>query len=354
MLLKAVAPRTNSPFMMEDISSDITRKPLKPGLLTALLTPHRDYKDTSLFSFNVGETTVQLPDGKSFTEIGTVEVEKDRLAKKYFEIPSFNLGYTLTPTDLAGRKKPGSTELMNEEDLIIEMEAKLQLGWELFEELALAELLVNDTNIVRGGPHVQYDFYQELIGEARAPKLDMRLGDVGADHFIRSGEAKDEFEQELRRYGISAERIMVVCGRTYFNARLEIEKQEGISRELSNARDLVSEIVPTMTVGDFNYQMFESHDGLIYVKYSANIIGTKLVADENAYMVPIGITENLIEVVYAPAITRSYVNTTALEMYTWMDSDERAGLTVMNESNRLYANRRPKAIKHLTTSNFPS
>lgn len=352
MLLKAVAPRTNSPYMMEDISSDITRKPLKPGLFTALLTPHRDYKDTSVFSFDVGETTVQLPAGKSFTEIGTVEIEKDHLAKKYLEIPSFELGYTLSPTDRAARKKPGSTELMNEEDLIIEMEAKLKLGWELFEELALAELIVNDRNIIRGGPHTQYNFHQELLGEARAAKVDMDLGDQNADHFINFGEVKDEFEEELRRYGISAERIMVPCGRTFFNARLEIEKQVGITRELSSVRDLVSEIVPTMTVGDFNYQMFESHDGLIYVKYSANITGTKMIADEDAYMVPIGITENLIEVVYAPAVTQSYVNTTALDMYTWTDSDERAGLTVMTESNRLYANRRPKAIKRLTTSTF--
>ncbi len=351
-LLKAVGPSTGDAYRMEDITSPIIRRPARPGLLSAILTPNPDYLQTDVFSFDNIEYTAQLPTGKSRTEVSETSLTKDHPTKKFFATPSFGLGYTLTPNDVSKRRKMGTNELLSVEDLIVEMEAKLDLAWDLHKELGLATLLTTDTNIVSGGPGAQYNFHTELTGGARAAALDMDLGSTTIEQFIAHQEQRELLEEELSRYGLSANKIAVICGRTYFNSRLEIEKQEGINRELRSTKDLVSEMVPDMTDGDFNYSMFESHDGLIYIKYAANIAGTKLIADEDAYMVPLGVTENLITTAYAPALDMEYVNTVALPRYTYAKEDRRAGITVYTESNCLYANLRPKAIVHLTTSTF--
>jgi hypothetical protein len=352
-LVKAVGQSSTDAYEMVDITQPIIRKPSKPGLLSAILTPNPEYGNTDVFEFDNIEYTAQLPEGKSRTEVPEAKIRKDLPTKKYYAIPSFGLSYTMTPKDIDKRRKIGTSELMKAEDLIAEMEMKQQLAWELHKELAMAQLLTADTNLVSGGPGTVYNFYTDLVGGARPAATDMLLGGT-QDHFVQASEQREELEEELARYGFSADRIAVICGRTYFNARLEIEKQEGIARELNNAKDLVSEIVPEISDGSFNYQMFESHDGLVYIKYTANIAGSKLIADADAYMVPLGVTENLITTAYAPAVTMSYVNTTAVPMYSWAKEDERSGITVATESNVLYANLRPKAVKHLTSSTFPS
>ncbi len=351
-LMKAVSASTGDAYRMEDITSPIIRKPLKPGLLTAILTPFADYLQTDVFSFDNIEYSAQLPTGKSKTDVSEASLTKDHPNKKFFQVPSFGLGYTLTPLDVAKRRKMGTNELLAVEDVIAEMEEKLGIAWDLHKELGLATLLTTDQNIVSGGPFTQYNFHTEMTGGARGAATDMDLGSTTIEQFIAHQEQKELLEEELARYGLGAERIAVICGRTYFNSRLEIEKQEGLARDLKSTKDLVSELVPSMSDGSFSYSMFESHDGLIYIKYSANIAGTKLIADEDAYMVPLGITENLITTAYAPALDMEYVNTVALPMYTYAKEDRRAGITVQTESNCLYANLRPKAVKHLTTTTF--
>lgn len=349
-LVKAIGAASGDAFRMEDISTPIVRKPLKPGLLSAILTPNRKYNQTTVFSYDTFESTIQLPVGKSFSEVSEASLRKDHPVKKYFSIPSTGLGYTLTPQDISARRKMGTNELLTTEDLIVEMEDKIRMAWDLHEEIGLAQLLTLDTNLVSGGPGTSYNFYTDIVGSSRPAKVDMTLGSTSIDHFVNAQEQRELFEEELARYGIGADRIAVICGRTYFNSRLEIEKQEGIARDLRKVKDLVSEIVPSMSDGLFNYSMFESHDGLIYIKYSANITGTKMIADADAYMVPLGVTEDLMTIAYAPAQTMNYVNTVALPMYTWAKEDERAGITVQTESNRLFANLRPKAIRALTST----
>lgn len=352
-LFKAIGQSTTNAYLMTDVTQPIVRKPLKPGLLSAILTPNVEYLQTGVFEFDNIEYTAQLPVGKALPEVPTAQLTKDKPTKKYFEVPSFGLSYTLTPKDIHKRRKIGTNELMSIEDLVAEMEEKMMLAWDLHRELGLATLLTSDVNIVSGGPGTAYNFYTDLTGGARPAATDMTLGSTSIDHFVTEQEQSELLQEELARYGLSAQRIALICGRDYFNGRLEIEKQEGIARELRSARDLVSEIVPSISDGDFNYSMFESHSGVILIKYSANIAGTKMIADDDAYMVPLGITENLMTIAYQPAMTMSYVNTVALPMYTWAKEDERAGLVVATESNPLYANLRPKAIRHLTSSTFP-
>jgi hypothetical protein len=85
----------------------------------------------------------------------------------------------------------------------------------------------------------------------------------------------------------------------------------------------------------------------MYIHYGANIQGTKLIADDNAYMVPIG-AENFMKKIYAPAQTRTYANTSAQSLYAWVEEKERTGVTMYQESNFLPLNVNPQLIRHLT------
>jgi len=117
--------------------------------------------------------------------------------------------------------------------------------------------------------------------------------------------------------------------------------------------DLASMGVPESSFGSgngiFNYQFFDSHDGLRYIRYSASILGTKLIADADAYLIPLG-AETFMKKVYAPAQTRQWVNTVAQSAYGWSKEDDRNGVTLWTEKNVLPITVNPQLIRALTTT----
>ena len=148
-------------------------------------------------------------------------------------------------------------------------------------------------------------------------------------------------------------RPIILCGKSFFNKRLELEKQEAIAREIRQTLDLQSMAVPKSNFGareSFAYQNFESFDGALYIRYSASILGTKLIADDDAYLVPLG-AQNFLARAYAPANTRQYVNTEAQSKYAWMEVHDRRGVTLAEESNVLFMNRLPELIRPLVDAN---
>ena len=66
-------------------------------------------------------------------------------------------------------------------------------------------------------------------------------------------------------------------------------------------------------------------------------------------MLPIG-AENFLRMVYAPAQTLEYANTTAQSAYAWSHEDDRSGVTMWSEKNFLPMNVNPQLIRALTTS----
>ena len=98
--------------------------------------------------------------------------------------------------------------------------------------------------------------------------------------------------------------------------------------------------------GVFKYQNFESIDGIHYIKYAASIEGSKLIGDNDAYLIPVG--TDMMRKVLAPAQTRTYANSVAQELYGWSKEDERIGVTLAQESNVLFTLPRPRLIRALT------
>ena len=349
---KALTTAATNIYELEEMTSMLNRTQLKPKLLTALLAPPKEYNMMDVFRFDEFTNSVALPAGKSYSEFGP-SLKKDVAKQFTYSIPSFGLKFNVAPKDYANRRKFGSNnELMTEADVLALMAEKADASWMLHMELSLANLITTDTNLVSGGPFTSYNFYTDITGGARASATDVTLGTT-IDHFALFRKLRKLQGQELARAMDSASSQIVVCGNDFFDKRYEIEKQEGLARDLRSTFDFASQALPETAYGDsaYRYDNFTSHDGLTYINYGSEIIaGQALIGDDDAYMIPVG-SQNTAKVGYAPAQTRTYVNTQALASYGWTNVDERQGVTVYSESNFLTALTNPRAILHLTTSN---
>ena len=348
---KALSPAQGNDFEMEDVSPLVENTEVAPGLLTALLggTTNDVFLQTNTIKYDELTDTAQLPDGKAFDAYGP-DIQKDKPRQLIYEVGSFGLRSNVHPKDYANKRIPGTQDLMDQAYLLARMNNKAEMAWTMFEELGFAQLLTLDTNITRGGPQPAYNFYTDITGGARPAKISMNLAGA-VDHFQLFAEQLDLLETDVEKTMNSMGTPTVICGKNFFNQRLTIEKQEGLARDVRGPLDLQTMSVPTSNFGSgnglFQYQWFDSFDGLRYIRYSASILGTKMIADDDAYLIPTG-AETFMKRAYAPAQTTTYVNTTAQKRYAWAKESERNGQTMNQESNCLFMNVQPTLIRALT------
>lgn len=351
---KSLSTSIGNDFEMENLEFGlIERSESMPGLLTALFAGEAAdvFLETNTIKYDDLAETLQLPSGKRFEEFGP-RLTKDKARQLIYEVGSFGLTYNVAPKDYANKRQPGTQELMSEEYVMAQMLRKASKAWTLFDELAIAQLITTDTNITRGSSVIpSYNFYTDTQGGARPAAADMDLAGA-VDHFALFGDQYDILQEELDKTGESMSMALVICGKNFYNARLEIEKQEGLAREVRGPLDLASMNVPRSNFGagngQFAYQYFDSHDGFRYIRYSASILGSKMIADEAAYIVPLG-TENLFKMVHAPAQDRENVNTMARKSYAWTKVSNRTGIYVAEERNVLPMTIHPNLIRPLVS-----
>ncbi len=348
-VLKELSIVQGNPFEYQDVSEGTQKGPVVPKLLTALIGGTEQPGLTPVFQYDEETDTAQIPSGKRFDERGK-DLTKDTAKQKYFGIPSFGLRVNISPADYANRRKPGTTDIMTEADWVAKMTTKADKAWMLHDELGFRDLLVSDTNRVDGGPFTEYNFYTDIIGSARGTAPSMELDNTAIDSITLLRTQKKELQTTLARYGDSASAMVVVCGDTFFEERLDIERNESLGRPLKSTIDLASMEVDTSDWGSstFKYDWFKGdQDGLVYINYGAEIIaGTKLIADTYGFMIPVGVS-NFMGKALAPAQTRSYVNTEALSRYSWMNTNEFQGITIFMEENKLFFNKKPDLIRPL-------
>ena len=350
---KALSSSLQNDFEMENLELGLVeRTEPKPLLLTALFggAANEVFLETNTIKYDDLQDTVQLPNGKTYDAYGN-DLQKDKARQMIYEVGSRGLRYNVAPKDYANKRQPATQDLMTEEYVIAQMLKKATKAWDLDSELAFAQILTADTNYTAGGPAPVYNYYTDVYGSARPAKIDMNLAGA-VDHFALFGDVFDTMQEELDKAGSSMAMPIIICGKNFYNARLEIEKQDGLAREVRGPLDLASMEVPRSNFGSgngkFAYQFFDSHDGFRYIRYSATILGTVLIGDEDAYAVPMG-SEALFKKVYAPAQDRENVNTSAQKSYSWTKTSNRSGVYVAQESNNLMMNINPALIIHLTS-----
>ncbi len=358
-IVKALARADGNAFEMENVTDAIERTQVQPKLLTALFggSTNNIPLDTNTVKYDDIEGTLELPNAKRFDEFGK-RVGKDLPRELIYSVGSFGITGNVSPGDVVNRRRPGSSELLTEPELVSRMMRKTERAWNLFTELSFAQLLTTDTNIVQVSGETAvaplYNFYEDVTGSTRVAdfggdgKISMQLA-ADLDHWQLFSEQVDLLETDVEKAMNSMSSAVCICGKNFFNQRLEIEKQEGLAREVRGRLDMQTMAVPESTFGSgvFSYQNFTSTiDGITYIKYGANILGNKMIADDDAYLVPVGV-ESFMKRAFAPAQTREYVNTQALEMYAWTETHDRKGTTVIQEQNVLPMNVNPQFIRQL-------
>lgn len=347
---KSVRSGSNS-FEFVDITSGTQRKSsVNVGLLTAMFKGGQTsnfYNTDDKFVYDDMIRTKQLVAGKSYDGFGT-DVQKDKPRELMFRGGSFGFRYNVNPHDVKTKRKPFSNEKMKVEDHLFDLAMKADEMWADFEELSYAQLLTTDTNYVAGGPAKVYNYHEEIEGSSRPAAAFMNL-DANADIWLSEQEQLDKLQEACEKNGVSYNVPVFLCGSSYFDKRYGLEVDEGIAREFRGPLDLASMAIPRDSFGVengiFRRRYFESErTGAVFIRVSESILaGTPLIPTDKAFLVPVGASE-LFARAFAPKTDMKYVNTTALERYVSYEEHNDRGITVQEEQNVLYLNRKPACI----------
>jgi len=342
-----------SSFELEDFTPQVVeRGPVTPQFLTTLLTgiDREDFMTSNTYKYDAMTRTSVLPSGKQFTGFGP-RANKDKPKTYRWGIPSFGISGNVEVADYANKRQVGTENTVDSEMIHLErLDRKMAEAWDLFNEQQLLTLLTTDTNDVAGGPFDEYNFYTEIVGGSRAV-ADIDFSDDTVDQMEQLRAQKKLLKEEAIRAGEINSKIIVLCGSNFFKEVLTIEKNEGLARDLKGTYDFASQEVTSDTIGTQTFEVdnFVSElCGLHFFDHTMDIGGVSIGADD-AYMIPVG-AEQFIRKAYAPAMTREYANTEALSAYSWVNIDDRNGITRWEESNFLMSLVNPRLIRKMTVA----
>lgn len=345
----------DSGFQMTDVTMGTRQTYVKPRLLTALLGGeiNTERLETENFNFDDVVEQIVLPSGKAFTDYGP-DIPKNKARRIGFSTGSYGLRANVSPQDRRGMRMPNTNQLMTREYLLAEMANKSAVAWELFKELQIKSLLTTYTNDVMGGPQASFNFWNELRDGAVPTPAPIDTTNTGGDYINELLAEKSKLRQDIEKAGDSYDRIIVICGTTFFDQLSNREAQEGLARDLRSSLDLASMAVPRSNFNEgspiYDFQnMVVERVGMLFIRYEGIILGNQLIGDDDAYMIPMG-TSGLMRTVYSPAATEQYTNTVALDSYAWREFHDRRGTTLATESNVLYMLPRPEFIRPLVVA----
>ena len=347
---KSVRSGTNS-FEFIDITEGTQRQAgVAVGLLTAMFKGGQTanfYNTDDKFVYDDMVHTRQQVAGKAYDGFGS-DIQKDKARELMFRGGSFGFRYNVNPHDVKTKRKPFTNEKMKVEDHLMDLAAKADVMWADFEELSYAQLLTTDTNYIAGGTAKVYDFHNEVEGSSRPAAAFMDL-DTNTDIWLAEQAQLDKLQEACEKNRVSYSTPVFLCGASYFDKRYALEMNEGIAREVRGPLDLASMAIPRdgfgVEGGIFRRRFFESErTGAVFIRVSESILaGTPLIPTDKAFLVPVGTTE-LFARAFAPKTDMRYVNTTALDRYVGYEEHNDRGITVKEEQNVLYLNRRPACI----------
>jgi hypothetical protein len=339
--------------LSERIADTEYRTFLKPDLLTNLFNPTVTPHDGTTFLWDVVTKTVQRVGGKSYSEDGP-SLTKNVATQKAAGIPAFGVTYEIAAEDVIRRRKAGAYPSVKEAiaDLMGEQGEKMMDAYDILNEEAMVQLIVDDTNITLGGPSTPYNWSTTIEGSSRDAATDLLLGSATPES-VRDAinDAIDKGNERLKKRGKRASAWIGISGKTIFNSLVDVEAALGADYDVRPTLNLKVEPIPTMMVSEHRYRNFTSSmTGVTFVQYQAQMIAADgpLIDTDKMYLVPVGV-ENMFTIELAPDVTLDNAGELALPMYMYYEQD-RHQVRVASATNRLYMNRVPNAIIAFTSS----
>lgn len=338
--------------LSERVSDVEFRTFLKPDLLTNLFNPVTTPHDGTSFQWDVVTKSLQKVGGKSYSEDGpslVTDVNEQRSAS----IPAFGLTYELSAEDVIRRRKAGSYPTTKEaiSDLMADQSLKMMDAYDIFNEDAMVELIVNDRNIVAGGPFQAQEWHNVYEGTARPAATALNLAAATPEQVRdKFNEQIDRIDEELKKRGLRAGGYIHICGKTMFNGLVDVETALGQDYDIRPTLNLKIEQIPSMQVGNHRYRNFtSSQTGVMHIQYKASMDGaTPLIGENDGYLIPIGV-ENMFTIELAPDVTLDSKGELAEPMYMYYE-ETRHELRVASATNRLYRNTVPAAISAMVAT----
>lgn len=349
-ITKQLVAAQGNGFQLNDMTTQVNMGNMaQPSLLTAIMgaasVTGKEYLDgTNIFEYDETNYTPATMNGKDFSQKGE-RLSTDKPRNRFFEVGSKGISLNVSPKDVVRRRRPGSTEHLALEDILNEQIMKAEGAVAFEEELESAQILTLGTNRTAGGPAPSYDFHDDILGSSRPAAATINFAGTAPVASTAIRNQTKVLRNRAAKYGLQVSGFDIIAGDDFFNAAYEYEKKVSIARDLRQQLDLVSQAVPVLVNGSFQYDNFDSPvSGVRYINYSASLAGSKLIADDAAYLIPRLSGDVLVRKVYAPAQTTTYVNSVAQELYAWFYQDEFEGVTGFYEQNSLMTLPRPDLI----------
>lgn len=304
-----------------------------PSLLTELVQPSETFLQTSTFEFDRTTYSQAMPSDKSYSERGLVIDARPVTKTHLFKVPSYGMQAAISHKDVLRRRKAGTKDDFDTvEAVVAEDMAAMRRGWALFNERALAYNIVTGKTYVPNGTVPEVDCYLEFTGVAATsrPSKAFLLNDPTA-YPAEQGEDVRAMILDNLLEGQTVDGIVALCSKTFFRKRKQHVKEEQAMVDRSGI-DNQDPLIQRLANFRQQYRQYRGADDILYIVYDAKINGQLLIPEGEAYFMPAG-TVGLFMKAYAPAETKSYVNTVAQREYMWRGEDEFTGIQLMSESN---------------------
>lgn len=326
---------------LRDVTEEISRIDPMPKLITGMINPSQRFLQTKTFEHDVTVRKNALPSDKAYGERGQMIDARPVTDTHLLSVPSYGLQAQVRPEDVLRRRKHGTVDqLLAEQEVVAEEKASLMRAWDLFREKSLSHIITTGTSYVPNGTVAAVDFYQEYTGTSR-PVVTFTLSSTTTHPKLAGEEARRRILDNLND-GEEVSGFVMLCGKNFWSELTThpMWTQAMIDRSGLNGQD---PLIKRFENFSEQYQMIRFADNTVYVEAGGYIGGSVLIPDDEAYLIPLGV--NLFTEYFAPAETKSYINTVAQAAYMWEVSDEFKGTELYTESNRILVPHNPLLIQ---------
>lgn len=336
-------PRQNDNEMM-DFTTYINKVPRSWNLLDSMNIAETVGTETETASIDVEtEKTGTFGDTRRGGKRNFVGSEES--ITKHLTIPFFTLDGVVKPTDIQNLRKIGTANtLKGTNETVVKIMARIRAYHGNLREKALMEA-VKGKSYSPNGTTEQYDYFNTFEVAGKRLEKAMDLANNATDVIDKQeeifGHIIDNADDNANGYS-----LVCLASPQYFSALLANEHLQNSYLQYTTLGR--QEPLRDRMGGGSPYREF-THGSVHYIEYRASFNGEKLIPDNEAFYMPVGI-DDMFKVHHAPAYHLDYNNTVGKETYMWVHRDPKGRrIDIESETAMLAVNARPELVVRATS-----